>query len=117
MFHPKPLPDVLKSSAHRESGRGQHRAFQFRPQAFPQDRPHIDRRSLQKHILSSTFVTQTLRTFFCFRGIRSPPSAAPLDPKYRVPILSLQSKSQLHLNLLRPPDKVENFLRLLRQPL
>src|SRR5258708_2045061 len=126
MLEPQPLPDVFKPSAHGERGGSQHRALELRPQTLAEDRPYINRRSLQENILPHTGI---LFFFLCpappraqRRGVPlggglSPPPAPPLNPKHRIAVVRLQSKSELSLNLLRPPHKVEYFLWLLCQTL
>src|SRR5580658_7613187 len=110
MLQAKPLPDVLKTTAHGQRRRSQHSAFQLRPQAFAQDGSNIDRRRLEKNILSPTSG--------CLRGlVRTTPKtpSSPFNPKHRVAIFGFHGKPELCLNFLRAADEVEYLLWLLRQ--
>src|ERR1019366_2262558 len=108
----EPLPNVLEPAAHGQRRRSQHGALQLRPQALAQDRTDIDRRRLEKNILSSTIRALAA----CSRtAARSPTSPPPLNPKHRVAILRFHREPKLDLNLLRPANEVEYFFGLLWQ--
>ena len=95
----QPLAHVFEAAAHGQRGRGQHRAFEFVEQASLQNRRHIDRRGLQENILLVA-------------------SAAPaLDPEHGVAVFGFHQEAELHLQFLRAPGEVEDFLRLGRQVL
>src|SRR5579863_3819578 len=51
----------------------------------------------------------------CGSTVTDAPAAAAVNPKNGIAVIRLQGKTELHLNLLRPSNKIEYLFRLLRQ--
>src|ERR1700678_2979282 len=90
MLQAQSLTNVLESTAYSERSRSEHSAFQLRPQAFAQNGANVDRRSLQKNVMPSSF--RDARSVFVWASApwgraRSSATAAALNPKHCIVIV------------------------------
>src|SRR5437868_14676646 len=97
VFEAEASAHVFEAAAYCERGRGKDRTLQLIEQRSFEDWANINGRGLQKRV-------------GLLPALRTTPAA--LDPKHGVAVLRFHDATELHLQLLRAPREVVDFLRL-----